>query len=325
MSFSWIADDIDGIETIVNIYIALNDTVNASNIISLDGSVRTVILRTKDFTTQTPLMEILIEGQEGNIYPELLPGLVLDADNRFYVQVEDVSGAKSEFITLPDSGKTWYVKKPVGSFLVVDDYATNDNAADFYTAMFDSLGLTGQYDVFDIYNQELPFKNITFLETIKLFDFLFWYTDNYPSIDLASFSTQRYLTGGGKVAFSMQFPQFIDPVELSSFIPIITDSLDATGTLFSGTIVSSDTTDPAYPNLKTTSSVHRVKSFYLNPLAVNPIYYYPNGELKGFAGFTNTSATEFFIALPLDKCNGGEANVKTLLEKVFFEDFGMSQ
>ena len=44
MSFGWIADDIDGVETILKINIALNDTSNPDNIISLDGSVRTVTL-----------------------------------------------------------------------------------------------------------------------------------------------------------------------------------------------------------------------------------------------------------------------------------------
>jgi hypothetical protein len=249
---------------------------------------------------------------------------VLDADNKFYVQAVDISGAKSPFIALPDSGDSWYVKKPSGNFLIIDDYATNDNAASFYAAMFDSLGLTGSYDVYDIHTQEPPFLNVTFLETIKLFDFLFWYTDNFPSIDLASFATLKYLSQGGKVAFSMQFPQSIDPVVISSFIPIIPDSIDTRVSLLGGTEVASDTTDPAYPNLEISSSIFRVKSFYLNPLVANPIYYYPNGELKGFTGFTNSALTEFFIALPLHKCNGGEANVKPLLEKVFFEDFGLS-
>ncbi len=122
----------------------------------------------------------------------------------------------------------------------------------------------------------------------------------------------------------MQFPQSIDPLEVSSFIPIIPDSIDTRVSLLPGTEVTSDTTDPGYPNLETTSSIFRVKSFYLNPLVANPIYYYPNGELNGFTGFTNTALTEFFIALPLDKCNGGGANVKPLLEKIFFEDFGLS-
>lgn len=326
MSFGWIADDIDGVESILKINIALNDTSNPNNIISLDGSVRTITLRTNEFSSQNPLMEILIEGQENNINPEKLPGLLFDELNYFYVQAEDISGAKSGFIRLPgdDPDDYWFVKKPVSNFLVIDDYATSDNAASFYAAMFDSLGLSGNYDIYDIVTQEPPYKNVTFLETIKLFDYLFWYTDNNPSIDLASFSTQKFLSQGGKVAFSMQFPQTVDPVELQSFIPIISDSIGARVTLLPGTDIVSDATNPAYPNLKLTLNVFRVKSFYLSELAANPIYYYPNGELPGFAGFTNIELSEFFIALPLEKCNG-TGNVKALLQKVFFDDFGITR
>lgn len=324
MSFGWIAEDIDGDETILRINIALNDTINSENIISLDGSVRTITLRTNEFTSQNPLMEILIEGQENNINSERLPGLLFDDLNYFYVQSEDISGAKSEFIRLPEEGAegNWFVKKPVGNLLVIDDYATQDNAGSFYAAMFDSLGLTGSYDIYDIVNQEPPYKNVTFLETIKLFDYLFWYTDNNPSIDLAAFSTQKYLTQGGKIAYTMQFPQIVDPVELQSFIPIISDSIDARVSLLPGTAISSELTDPSYPNLQLTLNVFRVKSFYLSPLAANAIYYYPNGEMNGYAGFTNSELTEFFIALPLDKCNG-TGNVKALLQKIFFDDFGI--
>ncbi len=91
-----------------------------------------------------------------------------------------------------------------------------------------------------------------------------------------------------------------------------------------GVEISSDTTNPAYPNLISTGNIRRVKSFYLDPIAANPIYYYPNGELNGFAGFTNSNVTEFFIALPLDKCNGN-GNVKPLMQKVLFDDFGLTR
>jgi hypothetical protein len=325
MSFSWNVDDIDGIESVVTIEVALNDTTSQSNIISIDGSVRTVTLRTHDFSSGTAAMQILIESQEGNINPELLPGLILNGYNSFYVRAVDISGAASPFISLPDSGQTWYVKKPVGDLLVIDDYATTvENPASFYSSMFDSLGLTGHYDVYDIHTQTPPFLNVTFLETIKLFDYVFWYTDNDPSLDLASFATQNYLTQGGKVFFSMQFPQFFSATDASSFIPIIPDSIDYTNIAFTpGVQISSDTTDPAYPNLTSTGNIRRVKSFYLDPLVAHPIYYYPNGELSGFAGFSDILRTEFFIALPLDKCNGGAGNVKALFEKVFFDDFGL--
>ena len=49
MSFSWNVDDIDGVESIVSIELAMNDTTNQSGIIGIDGSVRTVTLRTDDF------------------------------------------------------------------------------------------------------------------------------------------------------------------------------------------------------------------------------------------------------------------------------------
>jgi len=323
MSFSWNVDDIDGVESIVSIELAMNDTTNQSGIIGIDGSVRTVTLRTDDFSTGTASMEILIESQEGNINPELLPGLLLDSENIFYVRAVDISGAASPFIALPDSGETWYVKKPVGSLLIIDDYRTIDNTSAFYSAMFDSLGLTGNYDVYDIHNETPPFLNVTFLETIKLFDYLFWYTDNAPSLDLASFATNKYLTAGGKIAFSMQFPQSVDPVNLASFIPILTDSIGSVSTILGDVEISSDLTDPSYPNLLSTSNIFRVKSFYLDPIAANPIYYYPNGELPGFAGFTNSNVTEFFIALPLNKING-TGNVKSLLQKIFFDDFGLT-
>jgi hypothetical protein len=323
MTFGWIADDLDGEETILSINVALNDTTNPENIVSLDGAVRTITLRTKEFQSADPLMEILIEGLETNIHPEKLPGLKFDDNNVLYVQAEDISGAKTKFIPLPDTGSVqWFVRKPVSNFLIIDDYITLDNTADFYEAMFDTLGLTGNYDVYDIHTNKPPFKNITFLETIKLFDYIFWYTDNSPSIDLAAFSTQRFLSQGGKIAFSMQFPQTVDPLELQSFIPIIADSISSRSSLLSGTIVTAEQTNPEYPTLQITSSVFRVKSFYLSTLAANPVYYYPNGELNGYAGFTNPDKSLFFIALPLNRCNGGEANVKVLLEKVFFDDFG---
>jgi hypothetical protein len=168
MSFSWNAQDIDGEESIVAINIALNDTTNSDNIISLDGAVRTITIRTDDFSNPAPLMEILIESQVGNIHSELLPGLLYDADNKFYVQAEDISGAKSNFISLPDSGNSWYVKKPKGNLLVIDDYETIDNSDDFYDSILDSLGLTGKYDIYDIHTQTPPFLNVTFFETVKL-------------------------------------------------------------------------------------------------------------------------------------------------------------
>ncbi len=326
MSFGWNATDIDGDGTIQNINVVLNDTTNPANIVSLDGSIRNITIRTTDFSSSSPSMEILIGGLESNIAIKKLPGLILNGDNKFFVQAVDISGAKSNFIALPGEGSTWYVKKPKGELLIVDDYATLDNAASFYDGMFsDSLNLRGKYDVYDFHNQTPPYLNVTFLQTLKLFKYVFWYTDNGPSLDLLSATTQKYIDAGGKIAFSMQFPQSIDLAAVQSFLPIRSDSSDSKTTLFVNTKISSDSTQPDYPNLVLASSIFRVKSFYLNPLGGIPIYYFPNKELKGYVGFTDLEKKLFFIGIPLQKANGGNANVKRLLSKVFFEDFGLTQ
>jgi len=44
----------------------------------------------------------------------------------------------------------------------------------------------------------------------------------------------------------------------------------------------------------------------------------------GNIAFRTTAKNLFFIGLPLYLCNGGNANVPALLEKIFFEDFGVT-
>lgn len=328
MSFGWIASDIDGDGTILKINIALNDTTKSSNIISLDGSVRNISIRTTDYSTNTPLMDILIGGLESNIAKQKLPGILLDGNNKLFVQAEDISGAKSKFISMPGQGRNWYVKKPKGNFLIVDDYVSTDNASSFYNTMFgDSLGLKGKYNVYDlntIPSESYSKSSVTVLLTLKLFKYIFWYTDNNPSLDLLSATTQKFTDGGGKIAFSMQFPQSVDLSVLQGFLPINPDSGDSKSYLLGDTKISSDTTQPDYPELQLSSTIFRAKSFYLNPLGAIPIYYFPNHEMKGYVGFTDSEKKLFFIGIPLHKADGGKANVKNLLYKVFFQDFGLT-
>jgi hypothetical protein len=320
MTFGWEAEDLDGNETIEWINISLNDT---TKYLSLNGSIRRITIRTSDFSSANPLMEILVDGNPGNIIPEKLEGLKLNADNIFYVQAVDISGAKSPFIQLPDENKSWYVKKPKGHLVIIDNYSAADNANEFYSRMMDSLSLANGFDFYDIQTQQPPFLNLTFLETIKLFKYAIWFSDNNPSLDLASASTQKYLDAGGKILFSLQFPQSVDLANIQGFLPIIPDSSDTRNSILAGVKISADSTQPLYPTLEVTSSLFRVRSFYLGQLGVIPVYYFPNNELKGYIGFSNSTNSLFFIGLPLHRLNGGNANVKTLLQKILFEDFNL--
>ena len=206
MTFGWEAEDIDGNASIEHINIALNDT---NNFVQLNGGIRRIAIRTKDFTSVNPLMDILIDGNPNNIYSVKLPGLALNDTNKFFVQAVDISGAKSTFISLPNGTKKWFVKKPKGKLLIIDNSNTVDNAPSFYNQMMDSLSLSGKFDVYDFLSptQAPPYMNITFLETIKLFNYSIWYSDNNPSLDVANASVQKYLDSGGKILLSMQFPK----------------------------------------------------------------------------------------------------------------------
>lgn len=322
MTFGWEADDIDGTESIQFINIALNDT---SNSIQLNGSIRRITIRTKDVNSNNPLMEILIDGNPNNIAASNLEGLKYNTNNVFYVQAVDISGAKSPFISLPDQSKNWFVKKPKGELLIIDNYGASDNSASFYRQMLDSLSIAERTDFIDLQasSQSLPYINITLLETVKLFKHVLWYSDNNPSLDLANAVTQKYLDSGGKILFSLQFPQTVDLSVIQGYLPIIGDSSDSRSSLLSGTKISAVSAQPDYPDLQTTSSLFRARTFYLGPLGVIPIYYFPNQELKGYIGFSNSSKSLFFMGLPLHRLNGGNANVKPFLVKILFQDFGM--
>ena len=321
ISFGWNVTDLDGDETITNIKIALNDTASA---VFINGAIRTITLRTKDFENNIPLMDILIDGNPNNMAPVKLPGLMFNENNRFFVQAEDISGAKSGWITLPDSSHSWFVKKPKGKFLIVDNYKIVDDAASFYNAMMDSVGLTDKFDILDLQKANLPYLNTTFLETIKLYDAILWYTDNDPSLDVANVTVQNYLEAGGKMLLSMQFPQEIDLSQIQGFLPFI----EADTSYYSATIGVNRTIGSAdilqYPNLLTSRSFARVRSFKLTSVGVTPIYYFPNGELKGFIGFESSSKNIFFIGAPMQRINGIPGSVKNLLIKVFFSDFNLS-
>jgi hypothetical protein len=195
----------------------------------------------------------------------------------------------------------------------------------------DGGSLAGKFDVYDLFNQPLPFESVTLFETMKLFDYTFWYSASDPRLDLMNLVTNKYLQTGGKIAFSMTFQQSsddftIDLSILQGFIPI--DSISAPlSFLLSGADVlpsSPDTSYADYPPLKTTTTISFVRTFVPNIVVTTELYNLISQQITGNISFITNDKTEFFIGLPLHKCNGGEQNVDSLLYKVFFEEFGLS-
>ncbi|MDR3668629.1 MAG: hypothetical protein P4L35_17450 [Ignavibacteriaceae bacterium] len=327
MTFGWDAADIDGdanhgVNTIQSIHIALNDT---NKFVSLNGTVSVVTIR----TSGNPLMDIYINGDvtdqpvDSAGHKIQLAGLAFNSNNIFYVQAQDISGAKSPWIssaTQPKSNPGWFVKKPQGTIGLVNNYAAYDNPGNFYPEMMDSINY--KYDVIDLVNQTLPYINITFLETVKLFKGILWYTDNNPSLDLANATVQKISAAGVKIFFTMLFPQTLDVVsQVQGFLPIRSDSSSYLAIIAPNKIISD--TNHVYPTLKVSTSFPRVRAFFLNSGDI-PIYYFPNKELAGFIGFENSDKSIFFIGAPLHKMIGNPGSVAQLLTKVFFQDFNIT-
>lgn len=328
MTFGWEASDIDGDETIKKINIVLNDTANQAAIVSLPGNVRRITVRTREFASAAPKMDILIDGSDANIFSKKLEGLKFNDFNKIFIQAEDISGAKTRFLPLPDSTKKWYVKKPKGRLLIVNDYLASGNPRAFYVNQFDSVNsgsIKGKYDFWDIHltTQKPPYQTITFLETVKLFDFIFWYSDNNPSLNIASVATNKFIAAGGKIAFSFWPGTTVEVSALQGFLPI--DSVSTVLISYpNNSRIIADTTLPEYPNLQTSAGIFLVRGYYPNPISAQPIYYPHTGDPKGFLAFRDRSKKLFFIGLPLHSANGGQRRVMNLLDKIFFQDFGLN-
>jgi hypothetical protein len=328
MTFKWAASDLDGDASIQHIKVSLNDT---TNFVSLDGSIRLITIREKDPQASVPQMEILINGSDQNIFPELLEGLQLDANNKIYIQAVDLSGAVSNRIVLPDTGEVWFVKKPKGQVLIFDDFkggSSDLQVKTFYRNIFNTINggsLAGKFDEYDLAQQPLPFEAVTLYETMRLFKYTFYYAVSNPRLDILNLVTNKYLQQGGKIAFSMTFQDSsssyeFDLSQLQGFLPVDNVSATLPFLLAGADLVPVQIN---YLPLKTTSTIAYVRTFTPNSVVSTQVYNISSSQINGNISFITNEKNEFFIGLPLHLCNGGEANVGHLMEKVFFDEFGL--
>jgi len=328
ITVSWEFDDLDGIESIVKINLALNDT---SEYVSLDRSATLVTLRIDDVNASQPQMQILINGNQSNVFPKKLKNLKLDDNNRLYVQAEDISGAKSSFISLPSADNNWFVKKPKGKLLIVDDYSGTTGES-FYQNTFNSLNggvLTNKFDVLNLEVDKIPFPNVTMLETLKLFSNVYWYSDSSPNLDYLNIVTQKYINAGGKIAFSLTFQDSTDsfPIDLAAmqgFLPI--EKLGEAKPLpflLSNANITGTGNYSDYPSLKTTSTISFIRTYQPSNVAL-PVYNLISNQKTGVVSFIDVAKDLFFIGMPLHQCDGNSGNVAKLLEKIFFDEFGFA-
>lgn len=261
--------DLDGDETVVRYLIALNDT-SAGNWIEIPGSVNLITLVADLSVPSLPVVSAKIyAGTEQTDLNRSILNFRLDAPNVLYAYCEDLAGAESEMVRMPDTTRTWTVRRPVGrmKLLVVDDYGSaNPNPDDVYrSALTSALDGTGasfsDYDVLDLRTYPIPppLHQPMMSLTMQQYDAVFWYA-KIANLNFAQNTLPGYMVRGGKVLMSTGFENFIDilglPIDFAPIDSLITGYVDSTGTTFPGYIPrvylnsivrSADTT--AYPTM----------------------------------------------------------------------------
>ena len=325
ITVGWNATDLDGDETITEIHIALNDT---TNFIKLNGSTRLVSLIIENLNSENAAMNIFINADGDKKFSENLPNLILNGNNKLFIKAIDNSGAASKFVSLPSDDKSWFVKKPKGDLLLVDDYPAGIAVTDFYKQKFDDFYLN-QYDIFNIETTSLPYESITYLNTLKLIKKIFWFSGSSPRLDLSNLITQKFLQGGGKIAYSMTFQDSSANLDFSiqtlqAFLPIESfDSKKPLSFLFGGANLVSTNEFSNFSDLSTQSTIGFVRTFKTSNITSKKVYDLTSQQLNGEIALMNNTKTLFFIGLPLHQCDAN-GNVGNVLQEIFINQFGLN-
>jgi hypothetical protein len=380
-SFTWQATDIDGNETIKNYRVTLNDTTASAQWLSFSSTVTMITLmaprnRTDAKTSGDTTFVDVYSGSYPNLrYVGSLPGLKLNASNFMLVQAQDVANAYSSPLRLPQKNIAWFVKKPVSSMLVLSDCQTDlTSKRTLYRTTFLSTTIMGgalaNFDELDIRGQATPpalgplvpptletTVNTPFMLTLKLFDYVFWFTDKFPSTALAQRSLSYYSgsTEKGRVIYSTEFQDASDPGNaLRDFAPIdsvssvdlsngrtIYPSLGETS-VTGGTVVQSDTSDitdlfpvlryiPTPPGGYMRPAYKKIDARYIYHLAPDVLHtFYVNGIKRTslrYSGTPNVGVMDgnrrfVFMGVPLSSLEGttpDEPGIVPFFSKVFSE------
>lgn len=364
-TFAFKGSDFDGDNTLSLYRIVLNDTSDPTRwlTIALRDTIITLVVPRSRSDAAVGEVDADVYGGKflGSRFLGQIAGLRLDALNVFYVQVKDVAGEFSQAIRMPSETGIWYVRKPLGRILLVRDYIRFDASVALTTYLTSLSGLPGQIgdtvDQLDIVrgitlnDKELgrfgtlvpPFVDPALIHTFLLYDCVFWYTDNIPSLGVAQSSLFTYLQNGGKVLFSTTFRSAFDPRgALRDFAPIDSvSSVEFSPEIPANYIVFADSSDPnnIYPQLALDSSLSS-HFIFMRPVYrrtdARYIYHLQADTLNNFySGTPNVAVVDgqgtiIFFGLPLHLLNNtnpqyaNPEGLKAFFRKIFTEQFNSS-
>ncbi len=377
-TFAWKGADPDGDNTLSSYRIALNDTSDPASWVTIpirDTVVTLVVPRSRSDAAGAEVVADIYAGKFlGRQFIGSVPHLRLDALNVLYVQVKDVAGEFSPVITMPAPTQHWFVRRPRGRVLLVADYVNSDStrADSTYRASLTTVP-GGQFATVDQLNIGRglsandkkvgkvgafvpPFIDPALISTFLLYDYVIWYTDQYPSLGVAQLSLFTYTQNGGKLIFSTTFENSIDPRgALRDFAPIDSiSSVDLSPTrppapppvagdtrLPANFIIFADSSNPdvPYPQLALNASPS-IHSVFMRPVYrrsdARYLYHLQIDTRNRYLGSPNVAVVDglrrnIFVGLPLHLLNNTNptyANPNGLgafFERCLLQEFNPSQ
>ena len=304
-TFKWTGSDPDGVETIRFYQYSLNDT--------------------NHFRRVSGTTNLLTLTQDS--------GLVVNSDNVMYLRAEDNAGALSPIVQMPDTGRIWHVRPVTSNMLMIRDIPSSDLtfATPYFANAFDTI----HYDILDIKSNNgalIPkIINPMFVNTLKLYDIVFWTAGNNSvanaaNFDLAQNSLPFYIQNGGKVFFASGFQGVLVPIpnNLINFAPV--DSVTACAIPFyQPSNANLTVVDNSYPVIGSSSFIFGVKGLYTTTGSVIYKLYVGAGCFDTInVAIKNTPVNPniIYFALPIYFMNRDPNASKALFRRIFIDEFG---
>ncbi|MFC2085891.1 hypothetical protein ACFLRO_01620 [Bacteroidota bacterium] len=228
-SFGWSVFDPEGDVTIDRIEVSLNDS---TNFVSLPGGTRFATFLGEPSEPGQSSTDARVYTGRGFVKTDVfVPGLLLNAENVFYIRAADQTDTTSATVTYE-----WDVKQPNGKVLFVNDYrkAFAPIQQDFHMDMLREYLPEGT-DV-DIFNISEPFlsgntstgvlsdampasANPTLEQTYLLFDYIYWIstgvtaTANGSNLAFSAPALNSFFAKGGKFIIHAPVQIPTDPAE----------------------------------------------------------------------------------------------------------------
>jgi hypothetical protein len=355
ISLPYSFSDPDGADNIDSIYLRINEGTWTA----LPKNIGFISLVPEDPAAISETNALLFAGENlatlskepAPIAGIKVPGLRLNADNRFQLMIKDLANSRSK-----DSTRTYYIRRKTSDLLLLDAVKTSTRDS-LYTGI---IGSISPFDRLDLNFPEIPgtrvganqprFWNSSFYLLCSLYKKVFWYSDILPTNQPAGADTTRILLTPAAPSLN-QYLRFNGKLLISSSFPDGKNQLPQDNAAFSVLPVSSfyqrsDTIrikpnglvlprKPGYDSLKilnTGSIITGVDVFYPSPGA-DTLFVLPKSSLGGYPGINplcisaktqnpNTGRTNLvFFGMELYYLSANRQALRQTFYKILNEEF----